>query len=176
NTMDYDKLIHENEDKLDTLNAQISQYISTVISMPMPIGDSEIISGYFRIVGNIERIGDHAMNLAGYVKFLRSKEMPLTSRALSEIGEMKRITLDALSLLDGDRRDNADYVLIETAKAEQEIDDVTDNYRLAQLDRMKTTTCSAEASVIYSEMLTDIERVGDHLLNIAQDFSKMYSK
>ncbi|MEG3030254.1 MAG: PhoU domain-containing protein, partial [Oscillospiraceae bacterium] len=176
NTMDYDKLIHENEDKLDTLNAQISQYISTVISMPMPLSDSEIISGYFRIVGNIERIGDHAMNLAGYVKFLRSKEMPLTSRALSEISDMKRITLDALSLLDGDRRDNADFVLIETAKAEQEIDDVTDNYRLAQLDRMKTTTCSAEASVIYSEMLTDIERVGDHLLNIAQDFSKMYSK
>ncbi|MEG0091271.1 MAG: PhoU domain-containing protein, partial [Oscillospiraceae bacterium] len=78
---------------LDTLNAQISQYISTVISMPMPLSDSEIISGYFRIVGNIERIGDHAMNLAGYVKFLRSKEMPLTSRALSEISDMKRITL-----------------------------------------------------------------------------------
>lgn len=176
NTMDNDKSIKENEDTIDTLNAQISQYISTVISMPMPPHDSEIISGYFHIIGNIERIGDHAMNLAGYVKFLSSHDMSLTPKALLEIEDMQRICIDALKLFDGDMRSDASSALSYISKAEQEIDDVTESYRSAQLERMKTTSCSAEASVIYSEMLTDIERVGDHLLNIAEDFAKMYAK
>ena len=45
---------------------------------------------------------------------------------------------------------------------------MTDQYRLNQLDRMKTGVCSGEACVIYSEMLTDFERLGDHMLNIAE--------
>lgn len=175
-TTSYSKEISENEDILDTLNAQISQYISTVISMPMPIHDSEIISGYFHIIGNIERIGDHSMNLAGYVKFLQSNEMTLTPKAVLEVDIMKKICLDALALFDTDMRSDALSALSSVSNAEQQIDDVTDNYRLAQLERMKTTTCSAEASVIYSEILTDVERIGDHLLNIAEDFAKMYAK
>ena len=49
-----------------------------------------------------------------------------------------------------------------------------DEYRNRQMDRMRNGVCTAEVSVIYSEMLTDFERIGDHLLNIAEDFSKMY--
>ena len=57
---------------------------------------------------------------------------------------------------------------------------VTDHFtfllRIAQLNRMKTTTCAPEASIIYAQMLTDFERIGDHLLNIAEDYAKMYAK
>ena len=81
---------------------------------------------------------------------------------------MKQTTLDAMSLLEGDRRDDAASMLASVARAEQEIDDMTDNYRNAQMDRMKTTTCSPEASVVYAEMLTDFERIGDHATNIAE--------
>ena len=88
---------------------------------------------------------------------------------------MKEVSLKALSILDEDIKSNALDILRAATEVEEEIDNITDNYRLAQLDRMKTTTCSAEASVIYSEMLTDFERIGDHILNIAEDFSKMYA-
>lgn len=176
NKMDDDKLIRENEDKLDTLNAQICQYISSVISKPMPAHDSEVISGYMRVVNNIERIGDHAMNLAGYVKFLKNNNKAFSDVAINEIFEMKKICLDAMELFEGDMRQNSITALAEVAQAEQVLDDVTDKYRQYQIDRMKTTSCGAEASVIYSEMLTDIERLGDHLLNIGEMYSKMYAK
>ena len=65
-------------------------------------------------------------------------------------------------------------MLANVARAEDEIDNITDDYRNAQMDRMRTTTCSPEASVVYAEMLTDFERIGDHLLTIAEDFAKMY--
>ena len=176
NTMEYEAKLKENEDKIDTLNAQICQYISSIISKPMPDADSELISGYFRIVGNIERIGDHAMNFSGYVKYLTGHGMSFSERALSEIQKMKDVCMNSITAFDGDMRLYNIETLTEIAQVEQKLDDMTDKYRKAQIERMKTTSCAPEASVIYSEMLTDIERIGDHMLNIAEQFAQMYSK
>ncbi len=174
NTPQYDDIIRKNEDELDELNANISQYISGVIGNHMPPRDAEVISGYFRIVGNIERIGDHATNFADYTKFFINKGISLSDHATGEVRNMKDLTVSAMALLEGDRREDAATMLAGVVKAEQDVDDMTDEYRNAQMERMKTTECSAEASVVYSEMLTDFERIGDHLLNIAEEFAKMY--
>lgn len=168
------KVIRENEDHLDELNASISEYISNVLSIPMSRQDSDIITGYFRIVGNIERIGDHADNFAGYSRFFISKGLTMSDAAVDEVRHMKSLTVDTMEFLEGDRREDAGTMLINVSRGEQDIDDMTDEYRNRQMDRMKDGVCTAEVSVIYSEMLTDFERIGDHLLNIAEDFSKMY--
>ncbi len=173
NTDKYDAEINRNEDELDRLNSEVSQYISSILGQISTV-DSDVVSGYFRIVGNIERIGDHATNFADYTKFFLSKNERLSDRAQGEVVVMKQTTLDAMSLLEGDRREDAASMLASVSRAEQEIDDMTDNYRNAQMDRMKTTTCSPEASVVYAEMLTDFERIGDHLLNISEEFARMY--
>jgi len=173
NTNKYDAEIDKNEDELDRLNSEVSQYISSILGQISTV-DSDVVSGYFRIVGNIERIGDHATNFADYTKFFLSKNERLSDRAQGEVVVMKQTTLDAMSLLEGDRREDAASMLASVSRAEQEIDDMTDNYRNAQMDRMKTTTCSPEASVVYAEMLTDFERIGDHLLNISEEFARMY--
>lgn len=174
-SMAHEAKLKENEDKIDTLNAQICQYISTIISKPMPAQDTEVISGYFRIVSNIERIGDHAMNLSGYVKFLSANNMSFSSRAITEIEKMRDVCLNSMNIFDNDMRTYHIEALTEIAQVEQRLDDMTDQYRKAQIERMKTTSCAPEASVIYSEMLTDIERMGDHLLNIAEQFAQMYA-
>lgn len=168
------KVIRENEDHLDELNASISEYISNVLSIPMSQQDSDIITGYFRIVGNIERIGDHADNFAGYSRFFISRGLTMSDAAVDEVRHMKSLTVDTMEFLEGDRREDAATMLINVSRGEQDIDDMTDEYRNRQMDRMKDGVCTAEVSVIYSEMLTDFERIGDHLLNIAEDFSKMY--
>lgn len=168
------KVIRENEDHLDELNASISEYISNVLSIPMSRQDSDIITGYFRIVGNIERIGDHADNFAGYSRFFISRGLTMSDTAVDEVRHMKSLTIDTMEFLEGDRREDAGTMLINVSRGEQDIDDMTDEYRNRQMDRMRNGVCTAEVSVIYSEMLTDFERIGDHLLNIAEDFSKMY--
>ena len=168
------KVIRENEDHLDELNASISEYISNVLSIPMSRQDSDIITGYFRIVGNIERIGDHADNFAGYSRFFISRGLTMSDAAVDEVRHMKSLTVDTMEFLEGDRREDAGTMLINVSRGEQDIDDMTDEYRNRQMDRMRNGVCTAEVSVIYSEMLTDFERIGDHLLNIAEGFSKMY--
>ena len=167
--------IHDNERELDRLNKEISTYISGVISNHMPTHDSEIISGYFGIIGDIERIGDHAMNVADYIKFMVGNDVEFSSRAMDEIALMKETAEKAMDLLLGDRRGQASELLVSMSKAEQKMDDMTDMYRTAQMDRMKTTSCAPEASVLYAQMLTDFERIGDHLLNIAEEYAKIYA-
>ena len=170
------ELIHDNERELDRVHKEVSKFISSTIANQMPARDSEIISGYFGIISDIERIGDHAMNFAGYIKLLAGQGITFSDRALGEIRQMKEIAQSSMELLVGDKRDEANELLVSVSKAEQKIDDMTDTYRIAQLNRMKTTSCEPEASVIYAQMLTDFERIGDHLLNIAEDYAKMYSK
>ena len=94
---------------------------------------------------------------------------------MSEIEKMKTICLEAMKAFDNDMRSFNIEALTEIAQVEQRLDDLTDAYRKAQIERMKTTSCAPEASVFYSEMLTDVERIGDHLLNIAEQFAQMYS-
>ena len=59
--------------------------------------------------------------------------------------------------------------LTKVSAMEQRIDDMTDEFRRKQLERMRQGSCSDEACIIFSELLTDFERIGDHALNIAQE-------
>ena len=71
-----------------------------------------------------------------------------------------------------DRQAGGPEWLVDVAQIEQKIDDMTDEYRRDQLIRMRDGICSDEACILYSELLTDFERIGDHVLNIAQELTK----
>ena len=165
--------VKENEDYIDYLNAEISKFISEVISVEMPENDAKAINAYFKIVGNIERIGDHAMNIAEYGEFINGKGLNLSEVAMKEVAEMKKVSIKNLNLINLESINNSLLLLEQVAKAEQHVDDVTVMYRENQLERLKKGVCSGETCVIYAEMLTDFERIGDHLLNIAQEYSKL---
>ena len=61
--------------------------------------------------------------------------------------------------------------LKEVSGLEQQIDQMTEQYRQNQMERMQKEECEGEASILYSEMLTDFERIGDHALNIGQELA-----
>lgn len=160
--------ILEREEEIDLLNAQLTRKISKVIQVEHSPAEVEALRHMFTIIGNIERIGDHAKNLAGYAKHMMDRKLELSEQALGELSEMRKSCKGALRLLG-----NADYIASgyleeEAALAEQDIDDKAALYRLNQMERMGKGTCHVETSILYSEILTDYERIGDHVLNIAR--------
>ena len=160
------------ESYLDFLNKEISKYISRLITYETNEQGSSIVSSYFTITGNIERIGDHAINICGYSKLLEERHIPFSAQAQEEICQMRDICLEALNALH--QREAGDLLwLTDVSALEQRIDDMTDLFRKDQLERMKAGTCSDEACILYSELLTDFERIGDHVLNIAQEMSSI---
>lgn len=163
--------VEQREDYLDFLNTEISRYVSRLISVETNERDSRIVSSFFTISGNIERIGDHADNLAGYTRMLAEKNIPLSPMAQREVERMQAVSLEAVGALLDPMAGQADW-LADVAELEQKIDDMTDLFRRNQLVRMRDGTCSDEACILYSELLTDFERIGDHVLNIAEELTK----
>lgn len=159
--------VEKTEEYIDYLNKEISKYISQIISLETNENDSERISAYFRIAGNLERIGDHAVNICEYTKMLSEKDIKFSDIAREEITKMKDISLETLAVVRDVEKLDVEK-LSDIAALEQRIDDMTDDFRANQLTRMHSGVCSDEACIIYSELLTDFERVGDHILNIGQ--------
>lgn len=166
------KSIRETEDEIDSLNKEISQYISKILVNNNSGRSVAEIEEYFRISGNAERIGDHAFNIGGYVDVIKDKSIKFSEGARAELVQMQEITKKAIDKVLNKDDDAAEW-LSSIAAMEQQMDDMTTTYRESHLERMRQGKCSEEACVLYSELLTDFERIGDHVLNIAQAYSKM---
>ena len=157
----------ETEKLIDTLNKDISQYISKILVNSNNWTNVTSFEQYFLITGNTERIGDHAMNIGEYLQTIKKKNIEFSDSAKNEIATMRDITQKAINKVL--QKDGDDMVwLTSIAAMEQQIDDMTKSYREHHLQRMREGRCSEEACIIYSELLTDFERIGDHVLNIAQ--------
>lgn len=162
--------VEENEDYIDYLNKEISKYISRILVHETNRKDSSNFSSFFRICSNLERIGDHAMNICEYTQMMDEKKITFSREAKKEIENMRSISLSAI-----DHLNNLDALseeaLSEISGIEQQIDQMTEEYRQNQMERMHMETCEGEAGILYSEMLTDFERIGDHVLNIGQELA-----
>ena len=157
----------ESEKMIDTLNKDISQYISKILVNSNNWMNVTSFEQYFLITGNAERIGDHAMNIGEYLQTIQKKKIIFSDGAKHEIANMRDITKKAIDKVLQKGEDDMEW-LSSIAAMEQQIDDMTKSYREHHLQRMREGRCSEEACVIYSELLTDFERIGDHVLNIAQ--------
>ena len=160
------------EETIDSMNKEISQYISNILVHNNNSQNVSEISEYFLITGNAERIGDHASNIGGYTETIRRLNITFSDIAREELTQMQAVTRKAFRLVLDREGDPAEW-LAKVAGMEQKIDDMTKLYRQQHLDRMHQGLCSEEACILYSELLTDFERIGDHILNIAQAYSKI---
>ncbi len=164
--------VEKTEEYIDFLNKEISLHVSRLITYETNEKASAVVSSFFTISGNIERIGDHADNLAGYTRMLNKRNISFTGVAHEEIVAMRNICLEGINDLLSLQAGNMDW-LAEVSALEQRIDDMTNDYRRNHLERMRNGECSDEACILYSELLTDFERIGDHVLNIAQEMAKV---
>lgn len=162
--------VEATEAYLDYLNKEICQYISKIIPHEINERDSAAVAAYFKITGNIERIGDHAMNIAEYATLMAERNAFFSPSARTEIEEMQRVCLEALDRLAESGACPA-TLLATLETLEQRIDDMTASFRSNQIERMKRGECSGEASVLFSGLITDFERIGDHALNVAEEYS-----
>lgn len=157
------KSIDDNEDLVDRLNEGITKEITDCISHESNHAVSESYSAYLNISHNIERLSDHAVNLVEYANEFKEKNITLNEVVKEEIKNFKNIINQMLSKsMDGS-------LLKEVETLEDITDNMTIEYKQNMVKRLSTQVCTAEGSIIYSNILINFERVGDHLLNIAQN-------
>lgn len=160
--------IIKNEELVDALNEGITKEITSCISHETNQSVSKAYSAYLNITTNIERISDHAMNLCEDVEELKEKNIVFNEDVKKEIHLMKEQCARMLALA---------FVTSPIEKIndiENKIDEMAEEYRMNMIERLKQSICKAEGAMIYSCILIDFERIGDHLLNIAENFRKVH--
>lgn len=167
------KKVSEREEYIDFLNKGISEYIVLLMASEMNMSDSRKINGYYAIISNLERIGDHAVNLAEYGDDMRKWEIDFSDTVKEELNEMKAQCIAALDNLKEVTSENVERILSQAVIIEQKTDDMRDKYFKKQMQRLKKGKCKPQSGIVFSEILTDFERMGDHALNIAQQYREM---
>ncbi|MGG4301291.1 Na/Pi cotransporter family protein [Bacillus wiedmannii] len=163
---------HENmatqlEGAINNLDKKITEYLVLLSEKPLSPSDSEKHSVLAGVVGDIERVGDHVENLVELVDFQISNRVSLSDEALAELNEMLELTIstlqDAINALT-----NFDTELAQTVIAkERKIDQMERVLRKRHVLRLNERSCSGDASIIFVDMVSNLERIGDHAVNIA---------
>lgn len=160
--------LKKDEDYINYLNQQIVNFTTEVISNEFPIEGSQSIVLFLKLSADLERVGDHAVNIANRAKKLAKEDAHFSSEAIEEISIMESLCnniLDELVILDYDEFKN---IVDKVDVMEENIDKTQKLFSINQLKRLKEKQCTTENSVIYTKILTDFERIGDHGLNIAK--------
>ena len=165
-------MIEQREEYVDFLNKEISTYITNAVSYESTNSGSQIFNSLFSITSNIERISDHAMNIAGYSNMIAERKIAFSKQAKDELIEMRKICSSLFELLLEKPLDVIEWHE-KVACMEQKMDDITIQYRDNMYGRIQAGSCSDEGSILFSELLTDFERIGDHALNISNEMLKI---
>ena len=166
-TPDLAAQVRRAEDQTDHYEDILGTYLVKLSTRRISASDSNEAAKLLKIIGDFERISDHAVNLVQSAEELTSKEMSLSAQASKElavltgaVSEILDLSLDAF--LHNDLRPAS---LVEPL--EQVIDELKEQLRTAHILRLQQEKCSIEAGFIWSDLLTDLERVSDHCSNIA---------
>lgn len=160
--------LQKDEEYINYLNQQVINFTTAVISHEFQAESSQSIVLFLKLSSDLERIGDHAMNIAARAQKLAKDDTHFSEDALKEIEIMESLCnniLDELIIMD---YDEFKYIVDKVDVMEDNIDKTQHQFAVNQLIRLKEKKCTTENSVIYTKILTDFERIGDHGLNIAE--------
>ena len=166
--------IEHNEEVLDYLNQAITARLVDVKGLDLNDRDTRLVGALFHVVNDFERVGDHSQNILEAAQLRNTDDVKFSMKAISELDSLSAMVagqLDtAMRLFRGQVDDPAQLAPVEAE--EQAIDELTEALRTHHVERLKSRKCSAKNGMIYLDMLTNLERIGDHAENIAKSASK----
>lgn len=165
---DLDKVM-ENEDVINYLNHHITSYLVKLNALDITDSDSDYIARVFHAINDIERVGDHAINLAEAAQHNIGEGFKFSDPAREELNQLcgSVVTLLERSMAAFDNQSLSDDEAKELSDLEEHIDDLTLECQDSHIFRLNRKECNTEAGMLYLNTITDFERVGDHAINIA---------
>lgn len=159
--------IHALETRADRYEDVIGSYLVKLNTYPLSDNDSHESSKYLRMLGDFERISDHAVNILESAEEMSVKEIKFTPEAQKEMDILTSAVVEITELTYRSYIENDLALAAKVEPLEQVIDKLKEKLRASHIDRLQKGCCSIEAGFIWSDLLNNLERVSDHCSNIA---------
>ncbi|HEY4602650.1 MAG TPA: Na/Pi cotransporter family protein [Cerasibacillus sp.] len=157
------------EGALNNLDRSITEYLVDLSAMSMSDEQSEKHTSLMDMVRDIERIGDHFENIIELIDYKISNKVVLTEQAQEDLNNMFDLTIltvkQAVKCLENDDREEALAVI----QKEDQIDKMERMYRKKHIIRMNEGICQGSAGIVFVDIISNLERIGDHAVNIAEE-------
>lgn len=161
------KEVFEVEKRIDYMNKEITDYLVKANQISLPVGDRKKLGALFHVVSDIERVGDHAENIAEDVEKLIDMKEDINGMAGDEIRRMQEMTVKILHLSMDMFNLEDDSHLQEILDLENAIDAKERELQNLHVKCLTTGECSAQVGMMFSDLASNLERVADHATNIA---------
>ena len=174
-TLDAEEIesVHEMEKNIDFLNHSITSYFIKINQSTLPIEDLQGIGSLFHVANDIERIGDHAENIAGMAKRRKEEGAAFSPQAQRELTEMLEMVNQMLTTsLSAILKSPDAATMKKLSEMENRVDAKEQQLQKNHIDRLTQQECTPEAGMIFSDVVSALERVADHALNIASYIRK----
>ncbi|MBQ6560232.1 MAG: Na/Pi cotransporter family protein [Erysipelotrichaceae bacterium] len=166
--------VSRNEDEVNTINNGISRNLLLLMASNTNMQESKKAGNLFSINVDLERMSDHALNIAQAGDDLVKRDVSFSVQTHDELYELTGTVMDSLHLINTIIQTGDASLLKQINKNEDKLDDLCFRNREVEIDRMKNSSEAAESGVIYTELLIDIERIGDHIVNVAESLCESY--
>lgn len=162
------KTVYKNEKNINQLEEEITDYLIKLSNTELGEEQRRDLASYFHVVNDIERIGDHAENIADLADEMISKELDITKEAMDEVKVMFDHTIQTIDKsIDCFKNYSKSKVEI-VMDMEEEIDFMEKKLRQSHIKRLNAGSCTGITGTIFLDLIGNLERIGDHSVNIAE--------
>ncbi|WP_342525419.1 Na/Pi cotransporter family protein [Chryseomicrobium sp. FSL W7-1435] len=156
------------EEALNNLDHKITDYLVKISSQSLSAQDSTRHNMLMNTVRDIERIGDHFENIIELIQYQDAHKLHLTEDAMQDVSEMFELTIDTVTKAMKALDENSAELAREVAEQENTIDKMERKFRKNHIARLNEGRCTGQAGVMFVDILSNLERIGDHSVNIAE--------
>lgn len=160
--------VSQGEEAVDSLRAAVTNYLVELMQRELSEEESKKIPPLLHLINDVERIGDHAENLRDLAERKIEEKLPFSQMAISEIrqiqGEIDQMVEEAISALKTNEVGEAQKVIEREARVNLLRDELNRNH----VKRLENGTCKVLSGIVFLEMVSNFEKIGDHLTNIGQ--------
>jgi phosphate:Na+ symporter len=155
------------EETMDKTAHILTNYLVKVSGLSLTEKENQIVSNLFYAVNDIERIGDHCDNIAGMVIKMKNDSLEFSDKAIKELNQIYTKTIDAV-IQANVAREYKDHKAIEiTMHNEELVDELEEQMREGHIKRLSKHQCNAQSGIIFLDVITSLERIADHAVNLA---------
>lgn len=159
--------VYEVEKNINFLSHSITNYLVKINQTNLPIEDLRSIGALFHVVNDIERIGDHAENIVDNALVRKEKGFAFSKDAQREMGKMmdkvNNIIRYSVEMFAEGKYEHMTAIQV----LEDEIDNMERKLQQAHIDRLTKNECTPDAGMVFSDVVSGLERISDHAVNIA---------